>query len=651
MFSFFSPFPFLRILCLWIIGFLVGPYGLVALALSLLLVFRQWRIFSLIFVMCVSYVRFAQLAERKSSIPNHDAFVFQVDQEPVAVAKSWKMRAKVIAVRQKNRWIQVHAAAILYVPIKGILPRNGQVYQVYGSLKPIRDVLIPGAFDWKVYYARQGICASSFVASKSMSLLRDAKIRIHFIDKLRNQAVFYLHQALPVGVHRNVAEAMFLGIGGTIDFETRQSYAALGAIHILSVSGMHVGLLYMGLQFLFGFLTRFRPYGLHIYFALIMLVLWTYAAMSGFSAPVLRSAWMFSVLLFAQVFRLRSHPLNIWAFSCFVILVIQPNEMFQVGFQLSYAAVLGLILFQNKLLQLWKPKTWLAQQTWELTCVAMSAQIFTWPLIIFYFHQFPNPIYFFLLNPALVLLSTCTLGIGFLYLILAPFISYVPIVFSAFGQLLLFSFELLHGLMFYTTGRFQTVISFVRMNGFEIGAYYVGIALIWYWWAMRRVWGIYLGIGLLSCIMIYRLMEPWQDEAYLMVAEKHLVFLRTKGIYGQSYGAASEAWLQANGSPWWARNQVVDTLSREWPLGSFRWFYHGNEFVYLAKPSIMHKPHTTHLILAADLDLRDPRFLKSWRRATWYFIRKPSEYRLAKLKPFWPKKVYYLAEQSAVRFP
>jgi competence protein ComEC len=651
VFSFFSPFPFLRILGLWIIGFLVGPYGLVALALSLLLVFRQWRIFSLIFIMGVSYVRFAQLAERKSSIPNHDSFVFQIDQEPVAGAKSWKIRAKVISVRHKYQWIQVQFASIVYVPLKGFAPRSGQVYQVYGSLKPIREALLPGAFDWKTYYARQGIYATSFVASKSMNLLRDAKIRIHFIDKLRNQAVFYLHQALPVGVHRNVAEAMFLGIGNTIDFETRQSYAALGAIHILSVSGMHVGLLYLGLQFLFGFLTRFRPYGPHTYFTLIMLVLWTYAAMSGFSAPVLRSAWMFSVLLFAQVFRLRSHPLNIWAFSCLVILVIQPNELFQVGFQLSYAAVLGLILFQSKLVQLWKPKTWLAQQAWELTCVAISAQIFTWPLIIFYFHQFPNPFYFFLLNPALVLLSTLTLGMGFLYLILAPFISHIPFVFSALGHLFLFSFELLHGLMFYTTGRFQTVISFVRMNGFELGAYYCGIALMWYWLAMRRVWVIYLGIGLLSFVMIYRLMEPWQDEAYLTVAEKQLVFLRTKGIYGQSYGAVSEAWLQANASPWWARNQVVDTLSRKWPQGSFQWKYRGNEFVYLAKPSVQRNIHKSNLILAADLDLRDPRFLKSWQGATWYFIRKPSKYRMAKLKPFWPKKVYYLAEQAAIRFP
>ena len=151
--------------------------------------------------------------------------------------------------------------------------------------------------------------------------------------------------------------------------------------------------------------------------------------------------------------------------------------------------------------------------------------------------------------------------------------------------------------------------------------------------------------------MIYRVVDPWQDEAYLTVAEKQLVFLRTKGVYGQSYGGASEAWLQANVSPWWAKNQVVDTMSRKWPVGSFWWLYHGNEFVYLAKPSHQPKSRITHLILAEDLDLRDPRFLKSWKGATWYFIRKPSKYRLGKLRPFLPNQVYYLAERTAIRFP
>jgi competence protein ComEC len=652
VFSFFSPFPFLRILGLWVIGLLCYPHGSVLLAVILPLAFLKRRLVSSLLLIGFAFIRIYQIStEFTQFIPKHDAFVFQVNQAPMRGPRAWKTQAKIIAVRNGEQWVNVHAVCNLFIPGKDFVPRRGQVIQAYATIKPIPLPLLPGAFDWRHYYALQGIYTTAFVSVDRLKLLRNASPTQSVFERMRTEASTYLHRVLPQGVHRNVADAMFLGMGSTIDFETRQSYASLGAIHILSVSGMHVGLLYLGLQFIFGFLLRFRPWGPRFYFGLIMLVLWSYAAMSGFSAPVLRSAWMFSVLLFAQIFRLRSHPVNVWAFSGFVLLVIQPMDLFQVGFQLSYAAVLGLILFQRHIVALWSPKNWLIKQTWELTCVAISAQIFTWPLIIYYFHQFPNPLYFFLLNPLLVLFSTLTLGVGFIFLILAPIISYFPLAFLSLGHLVLLSFELLHGLMFATTDRFQTVISFIRLNRAELIIYYVGLALLWHWWSSRKVWGLFLCIVLLAGILIHRLGEPLHDEAYLSVADKHVVFLRTQGLHGQSYGAASQAWLQSNAGAWWAGNQVVDTLTRNWPKGSFQWEFRGEEFVYLTKPSVQRNANSGHLILDPALDLRDPRFLKAWRGSTWYFMRRPSAYRLNKLKPYWPNQVYYLAEQSAVHFP
>ncbi len=650
MFSFFSPFPFLRILGLWVIGLLLGPIGLALIAFVLLLAFRNGRIVCVLCLIGLAYLRFAQLAS-SSALPNHDAFVFQINQDPTRGPKSWIIPAKVISVHQHRAWIPVHTQSMLYVQLLGFSPRVGQVYLAYGNLNPIRSSILPGAMDWRSYYARKGIYTSSFLALERLVLVQDAAAQHSIVTRLRDHAKGYLQEALPEGVHRNVAEAMFLGIGSTIDFETRQSYAALGAIHILSVSGMHVGLLYMGLQLLLGFLLRFRRYGPPVYFTLIMLVLWTFAAMTGFSAPVLRSAWMFSVLLFAQIFRLHSHPLNVWAFSCFVLLVIQPNQLFQVGFQLSYAAVLGLIFFQNKLVNCWKPKYWLTKQIWELTCLAISAQLLTWPLVIFYFHQFPNPLYFFLLNPILVGLSSLTLCIGFLYLILAPLISPFSILFSGFGHIFLASFELLHGLMFSTTQHLSAVISFIRLNEMELASYYLCLGLLVFWWKSRRIFGLYLSLATFASLLIVRFFEPLREEAYMTVAENQVVFLRTNAMRGQSYGAPSPVWLQSNVGAWWARNQVVDTLTHNWPVGSIRWQFNGETFVYLKRPGVQQEGHPVHLLLSAELDLQDPRFLKSWQGSIWYFVRRPSRYRLAQLKPYWPKQVYYLSEQAALHFP
>lgn len=652
MFSFFSPFPFLRILCVWIFGILIHENLLFLTLLPLLCLDFDKRRIGLLAILGISFLRLVQLASfHDSNISTHDAFVFQINQAPTKGPKSWIIRADVLALRQNAQWHSVHLQCLLYVPLKNVTLVDGQVIQGLGHLSAFRPQVMPLAFDWSRYYASQGIFATAFLTEQNLNLLHDSKAPTKFYLQLREQAKYYLHVALPAGVHRNVADAMFLGIGNSLDFDTRQSYAALGAIHILSVSGMHVGLLYLGLSILFAFLLRFRSWGSWVYFGLIMSILWTYAAMTGFSAPVMRSVWMFSVMLFAKVFRMHSHPLNSWAFSGFVILVIQPMELFQVGFQLSFAAVLGLILFQGRLVLLYTSKYWLLTQVWELTCVAISAQLLTWPLIIYYFHQFPNLFYFFLLNPMLILLSTITLGLGFLYLILAPILSYIPALLTVLGQILLLSFELLHGLMFSTTHQFQTVISFVRLNGIELGCYYLGFGLLWFWWVSRRIYGLYFSGVLLVAILIYRLIEPFDDQAYLTVAEKKLVFIRSRGIHGEILGDPSPVWVQSNVASWWATNQIVDTLTHPWPSGSFTWNDHGREFVYLQHPSIQTVQHPVHLILASDLDLRDARFLQTWQASTWYFIRKPSAYRLDKLKAFLPKKVYYLSEQSAVHFP
>ena len=648
MFSFFSPFPFLRILILWVLGILIHEHVSFILFVPLILLEWRWRSVVPCLIVGLAFVRTAQQTPSERQInAAHDAFAVRINQTPIQGPRSNRTIVDVLAIRTRNGWFPYRTQSMLFVPLDGPTLRPGQRFLVLDQLQAIRPPVLPEAFDWPSYYASQGVFYSNFLRPDKLILLQDAHLEESFFNVLRNRAARYLHEALPAGVHRQVADAMFLGIGNSLDFETRQSYASLGAIHILSVSGMHVGLLYLGLQFLLGFIRKFRPWGGGVFFALMLIILWSYAAMTGFSAPVLRSAWMFSVMLLGQVFRLRLNPLNSWAFACFVLLFFQPNDFFQVGFQLSFTAVLGLILFQKRLLGMWTSRFWLFRQIWELTCVAISAQILSAPLIILYFHQFPNPFYFFLLNPILVLLSSITLSLGFLYLALAPtgLVAFI-------GSLLLGSFELLHGLMFATTNHFMTVIPFLRVRIQEVAIIYICLGLFWYWWAYRSVLVLYSAILLIGLTLIYRFQESLKQEAYLTSMDGQAIFLTVDGFKGRYYGHTTPAWLQANVSGWWAAQQVVDSSRHAWPEGSFSWHYHGNEFVYLTNPSI-NKTHApkSHLILSAKIALKDPRFLKSWQRSTWYFIRKPSAYRLNKLQEFWPRKVVYLSQQPAVHFP
>jgi len=215
-----------------------------------------------------------------------------------------------------------------------------------------------------------------------------------------------------------------------------------------------------------------------------MALLWCYAGISGFSLPVLRSAWMFSVILFAKTFLRRQESLNTLAFSAFVLLFLHPASLFDAGFQLSYLAVWGLIAFQKRWASIFQFSGWFRwplTQIWELTCVALAAQVFTWPLIVYYFHQLPHPLSFFLLNPFLILLSSIALFLGFLLLAIGSFLP--EWAFQPLAYVLKTSFQLLHGLMFSWVERVTSVMPFLRISLLEMCSYFVTIALLV--WAPR----------------------------------------------------------------------------------------------------------------------------------------------------------------------
>ena len=234
----------------------------------------------------------------------------------------------------------------------------------------------------------------------------------------------------------------------------------------------------MGLSLILGFLLKLRPAGPLVFFGLMMALLWCYAGISGFSLPVMRSAWMFSVILFAKTFLRRQESLNTLAFSAFVLLFLHPASLFDPGFQLSYLAVWGLIVFQQR----WASRLhfsgwlrWPLTKLWALTCVALAAQVFTWPLIVFYFHQLPHPLSFFLLNPFLILFSSIALFLGFLLLAIGSFLP--DWAFQPLGYLLKTSFKLLHGLMFNWVERVTSVMPFLQITPLEMGLYFIAIGI------------------------------------------------------------------------------------------------------------------------------------------------------------------------------
>jgi len=226
--------------------------------------------------------------------------------------------------------------------------------------------------------------------------LSKVEIRKHKNDDLSSKS-WELREQLILDLKRNdfgkneiaVFQALILGQRREISNELYKDYAAAGAIHILAISGLHIGILLFLLNYLFKGFDRLK-YGKVLKTILIILLLWSFAVLTGLSASVVRAVTMFSFLAVGLQLKRKTSALNSLSLSLFILLLINPYYIFQVGFQLSYLAVFSIIMFQPMIYGLIKPKVRIVDYLWKLSSVSIAAQIGVLPLSLYYFHQFPG---------------------------------------------------------------------------------------------------------------------------------------------------------------------------------------------------------------------------------------------------------------------
>lgn len=203
-----------------------------------------------------------------------------------------------------------------------------------------------------------------------------------------------------------VLSALTLGYKNKLDERVRSAYAGAGASHILAISGMHMAILY-GIFLLFFSWMKFLSKNTGIKYLLIILLLWTYALLTGLSPSVCRASTMFTFLSLGYILQRRPQVYNSLAASALLLLLFNPLLLFEIGFQLSYVAVAGIVFFQPKIYRLIYLKNKVLDWAWQLTSVSLAAQLVTAPITLYYFHMFP--VYFWLSNIVVIVGATLLL--------------------------------------------------------------------------------------------------------------------------------------------------------------------------------------------------------------------------------------------------
>lgn len=262
----------------------------------------------------------------------------------------------------------------------------GDVLLFSSYVQRVKNSGNPNEFDYQSYLERRNILHQSFVKQGEWKVVEHHGVS-RFLS-IGNQCKSYARNLFQKFINEHaIVSAMLLGERDELDRQMKSTFSEAGIMHILAISGLHVGLILLFLNTTLFFLSGSK-YLKVIRILIVVLCLWAYAWITGFSPSVVRATMMFSFFTLAQLTSRKANSYNILAFTAFVMLILNPYNVFEVGFQLSFIAVLSILFFYPKIYRLIKFKQIIADKGWQIISVSLAAQMLTFPLTIYYFHQF-----------------------------------------------------------------------------------------------------------------------------------------------------------------------------------------------------------------------------------------------------------------------
>lgn len=451
--------PFLRLLIPVILGilfeFYIGPafkfilYGGIILCVlyslfSLLPEKTRYRlriiqgiIISLFFIILGAFIT------RQKNIRNHYSWygnhydtsayiVATINEVPVEKPKSYKALVQIDGMVMKGEYKKYEGRLLVYFS-----KDSSSEKLCYGDRlifkKPIQKIINtgnPGAFDYARYCSFQQVFHQVFLRHGQFSLLNENRASVfkNTIYNTRDYILKTLKKYIPGNNESSLAQALLIGYRLDLDKDLLQAYSNIGVVHLIAISGMHLGLIYFFLVWIFTRIPGIKKSKLSRV-VLTLFCLWFFSLLTGAPGSVLRCAVMFSFIAIGTLFNKQNSVYNSMAISAFALLCYDPFILWDVGFQLSYLAVLGIVTTQKYIYYWFDFENKFYKEIWKVASVTLAAQVFTLPACIYYFHQFP--LLFLISNMVAIPLSTIAL---WSCIVIVTF-SFIPIVPMLIGKL------------------------------------------------------------------------------------------------------------------------------------------------------------------------------------------------------------------------
>lgn len=477
--AYFCQFPY-KMCRLWFV--LASSFWLICCVISPIKTYKwQWvkTLFLLLaFVFCgmmtVNFRFSSHLTARESQLMRENRnWMVRVEDFPVQRAKTVKMKAKVL---RTGEGLALKEDVMLYVQQGSGADtiEYGDILLLNTQLSEIEPPKNPDAFDNQLYMKRKGIYYTGYVQQGCWLPADHAPA--HPVKALAHRmqggmSALFADSGMS-GSELEIVKAILLGDDDTMEPELKASYAAAGVSHILCVSGMHVGVIFLILNFLLRPLDLFKSTR-YMKTLLMLLAIWLYAHITGLSPSVTRSATMFTFVTVGQLIQRNTNVFHSILASLWILLTLNPLMLFELGFQLSYLAVCGIVLLQPLLAGVYNCRTRVGSYFWGLVTVSVAAQISTFPISVHYFGQFPN--YFLLSNMSVIMLSFVVMMTGIVLLC----VSVVPLVGGYVTFLLTWEIRIMNGIVTFVERLPGSVTRGIDVSAEQMLLLYMVIILIY----------------------------------------------------------------------------------------------------------------------------------------------------------------------------
>jgi competence protein ComEC len=563
--------PFLRLIIIFIVGIILQWYcklpaqlGRIMFITALLLIvlfnaglhFRQfyWGWMNGLFIHAVLLSLGLLIAYQKdiSHSPNwmnnyyqEGGFVIASIEEPLSEkANSFKANASVQQVIENGIVHYVKGNIILYFQKDSSLKtlQYGTQILFNKSIQAIRNSGNPGTFDYQRYAAFSGIYQQVFLKPGEFAVLAGNKGNLikKWLFNTRERVVRIIAAHIPEKKEAGLAEALLIGYKGDLDKTLVQSYSNTGVVHIIAISGLHLGLIYWLLNLILRPLKKYKT--IRWLRPIFMITgLWSFALLAGGGPSILRSAVMFSFIVIGESMERKTSIYNSLAASAFMLLCINPFWLWDAGFQLSYIAVLSIVVFLKPIYHLFYFKNRIVDTIWKLNAVTLAAQILTIPVTVYQFHQFPN--YFLITNVLAVPLSSLIV----LGEILLCVVAIVPAIATKLGLALQSFIQVMNGFVEHMESLPFSLWDGLYISVVQLILMYACIICISYWLLQKNKSAVLLSLLCLFAflsIRAYSFIEAGHQQKMIVYhVPRHQAI---DFVNGRNYYFTGDAALKAN---------------------------------------------------------------------------------------------------------